>query len=200
VEETVVRVLRWAAVLAAFTVAATVAVVAACQQAAGAHGGAAMTIRTDGGGSVWVTAQWEDGHAITDPVAAVLTANPTAGGTRIGPVPLRALHDEAGTLALPDKLGPGEWSVVADMASPAIGHCEATVRVAGTGASPSPGETRCGGTRGPARAAGGEAPSARPVALIVVGVGMLIAAGVAILVIRQRPRPERVPSRARKRR
>ena len=192
-----VRVLRWAAVVAALTIPVTVAVVAACQDAAGAHGGATMTIHADGTGSVWVTAQWQDGHAITEPVAAVLTANPTAGGTRIGPTPLRALHDEAGTLVLADKLGPGEWSVVADMASPAIGHCEATVRVAGT---PSPGETRCGATPAPARAAQADTRSARPVALLVVGAGVLIAAGVAFLVIRQRPRPERVPSRARKRR
>jgi len=197
----VVRALRVTAVFVAVTIALTVAVVAACQDAAGAHGGATMTIHADGTGSVWVTAQWQDGHAITDPVAAVLTANPAAGGTRIGPTPLRALHDEAGTLVLPDKLGPGDWSVVADMASPAIGHCEATVRVAGAdGGSASPSETRCGGTPAPARAAQAGPQSARPVALVVIGAGVLIAAGVAVLVVRQRPRAAKVPSRARKRR
>ncbi|MET7418545.1 hypothetical protein [Dactylosporangium sp. NPDC005555] len=56
--------------------AVALVLVAALGQAspAAAHGGASVTIHSDGRGSVWITAQWQDGHPINEPTPVTLTA------------------------------------------------------------------------------------------------------------------------------
>ncbi|BCB90898.1 hypothetical protein [Phytohabitans suffuscus] len=88
-----------------------------------AHAGAVLTVHSDGAGSVWVTASWTDGHPVTRPVSAVLTA--TAAGQRVGPAPLRAIGDGAGTLTYSGQLPPGQWTVTAELAMPAVARCDA---------------------------------------------------------------------------
>jgi hypothetical protein len=132
----------------------------------------------------------------------VVTATATTGpssGQRIGPAPLRQLHDAAGTLAYGGTLAPGEWAVVVDMGTPALGHCAATVRVAAAGASPVPAEVRCGvvASSGPAAAPGGSSGSGAGWWL-AVGVAILTAIG-AVFLFAKRKRPLPVPSRSRRR-
>jgi hypothetical protein len=191
-----VRVLRWVAVV----VAVTLAIVGACQEGAFAHSAAELSIHTDNKGSVWVTAKWQDGHPITEPMAAALIAT-SRSGQRIGPVGLKAMHDEAGTLTLEQRLGAGEWTVVADLATPAIGHCEAVVPVAAAGQpAAAPTETRC--------AAASQAADVnkirrgiRPVTLAVIGAGLGIAFLLAVVVyVNRPPTPAPPPSRIRRRR
>src|SRR6266545_3828399 len=116
-----------------------VLVVLSWPKAAGAHSGAVLTIHGDGRGSVWVVAQYQDGHPITEPAGAVLTATSTSTGQRIGPVALRQRGDGAGTLAYGGSLPSGEWQVVAELASPVLGRCSATLRVAAAGSPASAG-------------------------------------------------------------
>lgn len=98
-----------------------------------AHAGAVLTVHSDGAGSVWITARWADGHPVTGPASAILTG--TAAGHRVGPAPLRATGDGAGTLAYSGQLPPGRWTVTAEMAVPAVARCDARFDV-GTAAAP----------------------------------------------------------------
>lgn len=92
-----------------------------------AHAGAVLTVHSDGAGSVWITAKWTDGHPVTGPATAILTA--TGAGQRVGPAPLRATGDGAGTLTYSGQLAPGQWTVTAEMAMPAVARCEARIDV-----------------------------------------------------------------------
>jgi hypothetical protein len=92
-----------------------------------AHAGAVLTVHSDGAGSVWITAKWVDGHPVTGPSTAILTA--TAGGQRVGPAPLRATGDGAGTLTYSGQLASGQWTVTAEMAVPAVARCDAQIAV-----------------------------------------------------------------------
>jgi len=172
-------------------VVSVAAALAAWPGAAAGHGSASLTIHSDGLGSVWVTATWTDGHPIAVPMAAALSATSRAG-TRIGPAPLRSAHDGAGTLTFDQRLTPGEWAIVADLASPAIGHCEASIQVADRGSAP-PGasQIRCAPSDQPVNDDARETTmstskgSGWPVAL-AVGLGLLVAAGAGLAIIRRR--------------
>jgi hypothetical protein len=170
--------LRRAAVLSAITTAAIVLTPAP----AGAHGSAAVTIHAHGAGAVWVTAEWADGHPITDSVAAVLTAS-SGTGQRIGPVPLRRAAERSGAVVPPDRLGAGDWQVEVDMAAPALGHCQTALRV-GPGSPAS--EKRCA----PAAEATPAPVSARdpwrPVWLVLTGLAPVAAVLVGLYVFRRR--------------
>jgi hypothetical protein len=107
---------------------ATLAVVAGTGLPAGAHAGAVLTIHSDGAGSIWVTARWIDGHPVTGPATAIVTASSTTG-QRVGPVALRTVDDGNGTLTYSGQLASGHWSVTAEMASPAVARCDTQVRV-----------------------------------------------------------------------
>jgi hypothetical protein len=194
-EPLLVRILRWVAVVAMVTFA----VLVAWPDAAGAHGVATLTIHGDGRGSVWVTARWDDGHPITESMAATAIATSKAG-QRVGPVPLKPLHDSAGTLAFGDPLAAGDWQVVADLAAPALGHCAASVAVAAPGQpAASPTETRCASSAPPGTASSGAQRDVRKVTLYVVGGGLLVALLVAVIGYFTRPpRPAPVPSRRRR--
>ncbi len=156
---------------------------------AGAHGGAILTIHGDGHGSVWVVAQYQDGHPITGPVGAVLTATSAATGQRVGPVALRQQGD--GTLVYSGTLTAGEWSVVAEMATPVLGRCATTLRVAGPGASGAPEQVRCTALVGPvAETPARDEPSpgsAWP--WLAVGLSILAAVGALALFATRKSRP-----------
>lgn len=139
------------------------------------HAGLALTVRDDGRGSVAVDVAWEDGHPVTEPIAATLIAT-SASGT-VGPVPLRRLPGQP-TVVYEGELPAGAWEVVVDAALPGIGHCAATVTV---GASPGPpAETRCGPSA--AVAAPAPPPPAEPrnrTVLLGLGVAVVVAVAAA---------------------
>jgi len=166
--------------------------------AASAHGGAVLTVHGDGRGSVWVVAQYQDGHPITEPAGAILTATST-GGQRVGPVALRQLNDGSGTLAYSGTLAAGQWSVVAEMASPVLGRCAAVLRVAGSDASPVPDQVRCGvlGSSSPAPAPTGTPGGAWLWLAAGVGLLLLAATGLAVFARRKRPGQAKGPKRRR---
>jgi len=147
------------------------------------HAGMVLTLRDDGRGSLSVDVAWDDGHPVTEPIAATLTATSAAGN--IGPVALRRLAGLP-TVVYEGALPVGSWQVIVDAALPGIGHCAATVTV---GASPGPpAVTSCGNA---AAAATSPAPAGRGVSptvlvgLIVICLGTLGAVG-ALLVSRRR--------------
>ncbi|MEU0561595.1 hypothetical protein [Dactylosporangium sp. NPDC006015] len=120
---------RAAACVAAALALASGTVLGTAKPAA-AHDGVILTLHGDGRGSVWVTATWQDGHPVTEAVGITLLAT-TADGRREGPAGLRRNGDAltfAGTLAT------GDWTVVAEMGTPAIGRCQGVLHVAPGGA------------------------------------------------------------------
>ncbi|MEU0557391.1 hypothetical protein [Dactylosporangium maewongense] len=163
---------------------------------AGAHGGASVTIHSDGRGSVWITAQWQDGHPINEPMVVTLSAGPagaSAGAPGSGPASaivgerLTQTGDERGTQTWSGVLPAGTWRVAIDLGAPVEGHCQALVPSAGsTGASVQAVEVAClipatGGTAdGQGGDAGSSAGSLAPlwVTLSVLGIAGLIGAEV----------------------
>ncbi|GAB4058058.1 hypothetical protein GCM10028775_63950 [Catellatospora paridis] len=99
---------------------------------AGAHRGVLPTLHHDGRGTVWLTLAWDDGHPVTEPGLAMLSAGSDAGAS----VPVTALrplpHDPA-TLPLPGALAAGDWTVTVDVAAPGVGYCSVRVHVAAAG-------------------------------------------------------------------
>jgi hypothetical protein len=167
------RVLGFAAVLAA---------VLGFPGTAVAHATVALTVNTDGRGSVSVDVAWSDGHPVTEPMAATMTAVPTtAGAAGVGPVALTRLPGRP-TVVYSGTLPTGQWRVTVDTALPGIGHCEAVLRVDPAGA---PASTRCGVTASPTAAA---ARSSTTLPLVVAGLAAACAAAVllALLVRRRR--------------
>ncbi|WP_327009297.1 hypothetical protein OHA72_19885 [Dactylosporangium sp. NBC_01737] len=189
-----------------FAVIALVLLAAVLGQAspAAAHGGASVTIHSDGRGSVWITAQWQDGHPINEPTPVTLTATPAepAAGSPIAGSKLTQTGDERGTQTWSGVLPPGSWRVAIDLGAPVEGHCQALVPSApgGTGAagttggasgaagSPQPVEVAClipaTGATGPAGDAPGAAGSLAP---LWVTLGALLVAGLIVAeVVRRR--------------
>jgi hypothetical protein len=123
------------------TLGAAMLAMAAWASPADAHGSVVLVLHGDGRGSVWLTATWADGHPITDPIGAVLTATSTSGQT-VGPAPLHAKGD---VLAYGGTLAAGDWTVTAEMGTPAIGRCQGTLHVGGAAstARAAPSEIRC---------------------------------------------------------
>ncbi|WP_327005303.1 hypothetical protein OHA72_61690 [Dactylosporangium sp. NBC_01737] len=99
---------------------------------ASAHDGVILTLHGDGRGSVWVTATWQDGHPVTEAVGITLLAT-TADGRREGPAGLRRNGD---ALTYAGTLGEGDWTVVAEMGTPAIGRCQGVLHVAAADGAP----------------------------------------------------------------
>lgn len=120
---------------------------------AAAHDGVILTLHGDGRGSVWVTAAWIDGHPVTEAVGITLLAT-TADGRREGPAGLRRNGD---ALTYAGTLGAGDWTVVAEMGTPAIGRCQGVLHVAADGA---PQDIVCA----PPPAAATPAPASTPAA------------------------------------
>ncbi|MER7278906.1 hypothetical protein ABT369_31160 [Dactylosporangium sp. NPDC000244] len=107
-----------------------------------AHGGASVTIHSDGLGSVWITAQWQDGHPINEPTTVTLTAADGASAS-VAPSVLRQTGDERGTQTYSGTLTPGSWRVAIDLGAPVNGHCQAVVPVAAPTATATPTEVAC---------------------------------------------------------
>jgi len=163
---------------------------------AGAHSAAVLTIHADGLGAVWVTAEWQDGHPITEPVAAAVTAT-SGAGQRVGPAALRRSAERPDALTLADRLGPGDWTVVAEMAAPTLGRCEATLRVAPAAAA-SETTHRCPVpvAAAPARP---RSNSTRPAVLVVAFVAPLVAVLIGLFAFRHRLGLVAPPARSRSR-
>jgi hypothetical protein len=143
------------------------------------HAGMVLTLRDDGRGSLSVDVAWDDGHPVTEPIAATLTATSAAGN--IGPVALSRLAGLP-TVVYEGTLPAGAWEVTVDAALPGIGHCAATVTV---GASPGPpGQTRCGdaaaATTTTTTTAGNGVSTIVLVGLIAAGIVALGAVGVLL--------------------
>ncbi|GAA3456845.1 hypothetical protein GCM10018962_86790 [Dactylosporangium matsuzakiense] len=130
---------RRAAACLVVTVLAVAVAVFGFAEDADAHGGVVLTLHGDGAGSVWVTAVWEDGHPVTEPIGMTMLAT-SSTGQRVGPAPLKRNGD---AVTYSGTLMPGEWTVVADMGTPAIGRCEGVLHVAAAGATPAPDEKKC---------------------------------------------------------
>jgi hypothetical protein len=128
------------------------------------HAGMVLTLRDDGRGSLSVDVAWDDGHPVTEPIAATLTATSAAGN--IGPVALRRLSGLP-TVVYEGTLAAGTWEVVVDAALPGIGHCATIVTVDATPGPP--GATSCGNA---AAAAAAAAPTGTGVSTIVL-VGLI---------------------------
>ena len=196
------RLVRWTAVvcLMIFTV------VACWHDTAYAHGGVVLTVHSDGRGSVWVDVAWEDGHPVTESVAAAFTAR-SAAGQGVGPAGMAGIPGGA-TVRYEGTLAPGDWTVTVDAAAPGPGTCTAAFTV---GPAAEPVSTTCGKPtptgHAPADdeagddAAGGQGPDSAgppvPWAPIVIATGVLLASAGALLVARRRanrPRRPRAPS------
>jgi hypothetical protein len=157
---------------------------------ASAHDAVILTLHGDGRGSVWLTARWQDGHPMTEPAGVVLTATSQAG-QRIGPVGLC----RAGTaLTYPDTLPAGEWAVVADMGTPAIGRCAATLIVAS--AAPSPSSHRCEAS--PEPAAVQAVSTSSQMLWYSLSALSILAVGIAALMLVRRRRTAARPARVRR--
>ncbi|WP_426511176.1 hypothetical protein ACPPVO_11400 [Dactylosporangium sp. McL0621] len=151
---------------------------------ADAHGGVVLTLHGDGRGSVWVTSVWQDGHPVTEPIGMTMLAT-SSTGQRVGPAPLKRNGDAvtySGTLA------PGEWTVVADMGTPAIGRCEAVLRVAGANATPAPDEKTCTPPPSSAPPAPEKASASYTWVWYLLGV-VVVAGALAFLFFRPAPKP-----------
>ncbi|MEV0458046.1 hypothetical protein [Catellatospora methionotrophica] len=144
---------------------------------AGAHRGVLPTLHADGRGSVWVTLAWDDGHPVTEPGLAMLSASSDSGAsmpvTALRPLP----HDPA-TLPLPGALAAGEWTVTVDVAAPGVAYCSARLRVAADGV---PETIPCAtpGTASPAAPVA--APASGPPGWLVGALGVAAAVGLGAL-------------------
>ncbi|MEV6924251.1 hypothetical protein AB0M46_07045 [Dactylosporangium sp. NPDC051485] len=108
-----------------------------------AHGGATVTIHSDGRGSVWITAVWQDGHPINEPTQVTMTATGPSPAT-VAPSVLHQTGDERGTQTYSGTLDPpGAWRVSIDLGAPVAGHCQALIQVAQPTATPLPAEVAC---------------------------------------------------------
>ncbi|MET7392192.1 hypothetical protein ABZS66_01660 [Dactylosporangium sp. NPDC005572] len=169
-------------------IAATSAAVFGCADHAEAHDGVILTLHGDGRGSVWVTVAWQDGHPVTEAVGMTMLATSSAGG-RVGPAGLQRKGD---ALTYPGTLAPGEWTVVAEMGTPAIGRCQGVLRVAAADASAAPDQTMCAP---PVVAAPPPPPPARSLAWIWYLVGVLVVTALVVWAFfRRRPAPARRPA------
>jgi hypothetical protein len=172
------------------TVIAAVMLLLLMATPAQAHGGASVTIHSDGRGSVWITAQWQDGHAISEPTPVTMTAT-NAAGASAAPAALRQTGDERGTQTYGGTLDPGSWRVSIDLAAPVNGHCQALIQVAPSTATPQPTEVACLIAATAASAAGAASPgssSGGSLAPLWVTLGALVGAGSAFALILSRRR------------
>ncbi|WP_433217732.1 hypothetical protein ACQP00_10490 [Dactylosporangium sp. CS-047395] len=183
---------RTAACLTATVLAVAVAVFGFAEEA-DAHAGVVLTLHGDGAGSVWVTAVWQDGHPVTEPIGMTMLATSSAG-ERVGPAPLKRNGD---AVTYSGTLTPGDWTVVADMGTPAIGRCEGVLHVAAAGATPTPDEKTCTPPPAPSAAATAPVESSSSFTWLWYVLGAVVIAGVLAAVFL---RPTRAPAPKKKRR
>ncbi|MFI5912947.1 hypothetical protein [Dactylosporangium sp. NPDC051541] len=157
-----------------------------------AHGGASVTINSDGRGSVWITAQWQDGHPISEPTRVTLTARTDAGAV-VAPAVLQQTGDERGTQTYTGTLEAGAWRVAIDLAAPVNGHCQALIPVAGAGGNPQPVEVAClipatAPSAGPAADTAAGSGGGGSLTPLWVALGLLVVAGSAFAIYTSRRR------------
>jgi hypothetical protein len=173
------RLLRWAIVLFAMVVG----VVVCWHDNAYAHDGVVLTVHTDGQGSVWADVAWEDGHPVSESISAAITAHSQAG-TRVGPIAMTALPG-LGSVRYSGTLAAGRWRVVVDAAEPGTGTCTADFEI---GKQASPQTVKC--DRPPAYVAeptpAKSGSGSRTLTFVAIAAGILVIAGVAMLMARQR--------------
>ncbi|GAA3288587.1 hypothetical protein Dvina_43305 [Dactylosporangium vinaceum] len=152
-----------------------------------AHGGAAVTINSDGRGSVWITAHWQDGHPINEPTQVTMAAR-TDAGAAVPPATLHQTGDERGTQTYTGTLDPGAWRISIDLGAPVNGHCQALIPVAPSSATAQPTEVACliPATAQSAAATDGAAGSLTP---LWITLAALAVAGAAVATYRFRRRP-----------
>jgi hypothetical protein len=173
---------RRAVACAVATLIAVAVAVFGFAEDADAHGGVVLTLHGDGHGSVWLTAVWQDGHPVTEPVGMTLMA--TSGtGQRIGPA---AVARKGDALAYAGTLTPGEWTVVADMGTPAIGRCQGILHVAAEGATAAPDRITCAPP--PVAAPPVASAPSRSLTWMWYAAGVLVAAGITAAVYHRRRR------------
>ncbi|MEV4873973.1 hypothetical protein [Streptomyces syringium] len=116
-----------------------------------------LTVTGVAAGHPTTKATWEDdGHPVNEKVAGTLTAT-SADGTTLGPWRFVPVPGQPGTFTTTEALPPGDWTITAQTAFPALGRTESRTEV--TAAS----LTRATGTpAGPP--APSRAPSATPAA------------------------------------
>jgi len=130
--------MRTARTAAAFALSALAVLAAAAP--AGAHGDTIhFTVTALVDGHTRTRATWEnDGDAVTERVAATLSAVATDGRT-VGPWPLVAVDPAAGGYTTAEALPPGTWKVTVESGFPALGRGEAELTVTAVPATlPSP--------------------------------------------------------------
>jgi hypothetical protein len=128
---------------------------------------------------VWLTVTWADGHPVTEPIGAVLTAT-SASGQTVGPAPLQSTGD---ALTYSGTLAAGDWTVTAEMGTPAIGRCQATLHV---NPAAVPSETRCAPAAAPAPEA-----SSHVGWYVAIAVGAVAALAGLFFYARRSPTPTR---------
>lgn len=168
------------------------------QEPVEAHGGITLVVAGDGRGAVTVSAEWVDGHPVTDPLGAIITGSSDAGA-QVGPVALRAVGGTPGVVGYTG-LAPGLWTVVIDVGSPGIARCEARLAVAAAGATPgaAPTSIRCAAPSPALEEAaetsdGGSSPPWLAMGLLLVA---LVAAGVLFAIVARRLAPARSSARS----
>jgi len=164
--------------------AATAALLLVTAGPARAHGAVDITVHSDGTGSLWATVRWVDGHPVSEKLTALVTATGPAG--RVGPAPMRAVAGQPGVISYGDQLTAGTWQVAVDVATPAIGRCEATIPVGG-GAPPA--EIRCPADQPSPPAAAPPASNGGPTGAVIAAIAAAaLAVAGAVLWWRRRSR------------
>ncbi|MDG4824366.1 hypothetical protein O7635_21150 [Asanoa sp. WMMD1127] len=102
---------------------AAVLVLLAWPSPAAAHGGAKITVNTDGRGSVWVNVTYEDGHPAEGYVDATFSAK-EADGTAVAPAKM-VQSSAPGTLVYMSTLPAGKWDVTVEFGPPIARTCTA---------------------------------------------------------------------------
>jgi hypothetical protein len=152
---------------------------------AAAHGGAKITVNTDGRGSVWVSVSSDDGHPYDGFIDASLSARET-DGTAVAPAKL-VQSSAPGTLVYMSTLPAGSWNVTVEFGPPIARTCAAAFQV-GTGNNTQ--TTNCDAPTplaASAPAKGSESSSGTAWLLIgVAAVGGVVVAVLALMLRRRR--------------
>ncbi len=160
--------------------------------AAQAHDGVRPTLHHDGVGSVWATAVWQDGHAVTEPMLATLSGYSDSGEV-ISPAALQPLAHQQGTMIRPGLLPAGDWTLTLDIAAPGLGYCQARITI-GPGALP--GKVLCDPDPAPAPTAAAESTTAWWALIAAAATALLLG---ALTLRRLRPRNARRATGGKKR-
>lgn len=152
-----------------------------------AHAGIGLTVSVDERGGVRVAAKWGDGHPVTDPLGATLTAT-SDSAQRVGPVPLRSAGQGAGIVSFAGPLAPGTWTFVVDVGTPGIARCAGSLTVAAPGgAAPAPVTCPAAADTGATNPGSTSDTGRRWLWVGAIGGGAALVALLAVLTVRRTP-------------